>query len=169
MANLTVWKFEDPNGAKGALEKLGELVRENHLILIDAAVVSWPEGKKKPKTRQAVNLTATGALDGAFWGMLFGMIFLVPFLGMAMGAAMGGLAGKFSDFGIDDDFIKKVKDEVTEGTSALFVLTGAATEDKVREAFAGVHMELISSNLSDEQEKELREAFGEAEEETEGE
>jgi uncharacterized membrane protein len=48
-----------------------------------------------------------------------------------------------------------------EGTSALFVLSGASTEDKVREAFAGTNMELIQCNLTAEQEAELRNAFGE--------
>jgi len=53
-----------------------------------------------------------------------------------------------------------VQSKVTEGTSALFLLTGAANREKVQEAFQGVKMELISSNLSDAQEAELREAFG---------
>ena len=161
MKNLTVWKFDTANGAKDALAKLGELASQNLIILLDAAVVTWPAGKKKPKTRQATNLAAGGALDGAFWGMLFGLIFFMPLLGMAMGAVMGGLTGKFADFGINDDFIKEVRQKVTEGTSALFVLSGASAEDKVRAAFAGTKMELISSNLTDEQEAELRKHFGE--------
>jgi uncharacterized membrane protein len=161
MANLTVWKFETEQGADDALKKLGELARQHLIILLDAAVVSWPTGKKHPRTQQAVNLVGKGALDGAFWGMLFGFIFFVPFLGMAVGAAMGALSGRFADFGINDNFIKEVQSKVTEGTSALFVLSGAATEDKVREAFAGVKMELIQSNLTEEHEAELRAAFGE--------
>jgi len=160
MANLTVWKFETADGAENALKTLGELAKQHLIILLDAAVVSWPEGKKQPKTRQAVNLAGRGAMDGAFWGMLFGFIFFVPLFGMALGAAMGALSGKFADFGINDDFIKEVQAKVTEGTSALFVFSGAATEDKVREAFAGVKMELIQSNLSEAQETELRQAFG---------
>jgi len=160
MKNLTVWKFDTAEGAKEALGKLGELASENLIILLDAAVVTWPEGKKKPKTRQATDLIGGGALDGAFWGLLFGMIFFVPFFGMAVGAAFGAINGKFADFGIDDDFIKEVRAKVTEGSSALFVLSGASTEDKVREAFAGTKMELIKSNLSDEQEAELRKLFG---------
>lgn len=170
MANLTVWKFDTADGAENALRKLAELASQHLIILLDAAVVTWPEGKKKPKTRQAVDLVGKGALDGAFWGMLFGFLFFVPLLGMAVGAAMGALSGKFADFGINDEFIKDVQSKVTEGTSALFVFSGASTEDKVREAFAGVQMELISSNLSNEQEAELREAFGSKDEdETEAE
>jgi len=160
MKNLTVWKFDTADGAREALGKLGELASQNLIILLDAAVVTWPEGKKKPKTRQATNLAAGGALDGAFWGLLFGMIFFVPFFGMAMGAAVGAINGKYADFGIDDEFIKDVREKVTEGTSALFILSGASTEDKISEAFAGTKMELIKSNLSDEQEAELRKHFG---------
>ena len=78
----------------------------------DAAIVSWLEGKKRPKTRQLHNLAGAGALSGTFWGMLFGLIFFMPFLGAAIGAATGALAGSMSDVGIDDDFIAEVRKEV---------------------------------------------------------
>lgn len=160
MANITVWKFETASGAKDALTTLAELQRQHHIVLIDAATVTWPKGKKQPRTRQAVDLVGRGALDGAFWGMLFGFLFFVPMVGLAVGAAVGGISGKFKDYGINDDFIKDVQSKVTEGTSALFLLTGATTREKVQEAFQNVKMELISSNLSEAQEAELREAFG---------
>jgi uncharacterized membrane protein len=160
MANLTVWKFETSSGANDALTTLAELQRQNEIILIDAATVTWPKGKKKPRTRQAVDLVGRGALDGAFWGMLFGFLFFVPLVGMAVGAAVGGISGRFKDYGINDDFIKDVQSKVTEGTSALFLLTGAANREKIQQAFKNVKMELINSNLSDEQEAELRKEFG---------
>jgi uncharacterized membrane protein len=62
-----------------------------------------------------------GALDGVFWGMLFGLILFVPFIGLAVGALAGALSGHFRDYGIDDDFIAKVRKTVTEGASALFL------------------------------------------------
>jgi uncharacterized membrane protein len=80
---------------------------------------------------------------------------------MAVGAAMGALAGHFSDYGIDDDFIKSVREQVTEGTSALFLLTGQVTLDKVEEELKGQIGTLIKSNLTNEQEAKLREGFGE--------
>jgi uncharacterized membrane protein len=133
---------------------------KQHLInLHDAAIVTWPEGKKKPKTKQLADLAGMGALDGAFWGMLFGLLFFVPIFGMAIGAAMGALAGKFSDYGIDDDFIKSVQSQVTEGTSALFLMTSEAVVDKVADALKGQDFQLIASNLSQEQEDQLRAAF----------
>ena len=161
MASLTVWKFETADGAAQALAKVESLSKQQLITVQDAAIVTWAEGKKKPKTKQAVNLAGIGALQGAFWGMLFGLIFFVPFFGMAVGAAMGALSGSFADYGIDDDFIKAVRDKVTEGTSALFLMTENVTVDKVSEELKGTQMELIQSNLSAEQETKLREAFGE--------
>jgi uncharacterized membrane protein len=125
----------------------------------DAAIVSWPEGQKKPKTRHLNNLAGMGALDGAFWGLLFGLIFFVPILGMALGAAAGGLSGAFADVGIDDDFIKQVREYVTEGTSALFLLSSGAVIDRVKEAVEDIDFELITTNLPKEEEDKLRETF----------
>ena len=68
----------------------------------------------------------------AFWGLLFGLIFFVPLLGAAIGAATGALAGSLTDVGIDDEFINKVRDQITPGTSALFVMTSDAVVDKVQ-------------------------------------
>ena len=161
MAALTVWKFNSSAGAGQALAKLESLQKQELIQIQDAAVVEWKQGKKKPKTKQATSLAGAGALSGAFWGMLFGLLFFIPFFGMAMGAAVGALAGHFTDYGIDDDFIKSVRSEVTEGTSALFLLTGSATVDKLEDQLKGQVGTLIKSNLSKEQEDKLNEAFGE--------
>ncbi len=161
MATLTVWKFNSANGAEAALAKLAQLQKEHLIEIQDAAIVTWKEGKKKPKTKQAFNLVAESSIDAAFWGYLFGLIFFVPLLGMVVGAAAGALAGSLADYGIDDDFIKSVRNKVTEGTSALFLLTGQVTIDKVQDEFKGERPELIQSNLTKEQEEKLREHFSE--------
>ena len=162
MATLTVWKFDTPSGAEDASQTLQELARENIVVLHDAATVTWERGQKKPKTRQLANTTGAGALGGSFWGLLFGLIFFVPLLGAAIGAATGALAGSLNDVGIDDSFINKVRDQVTPGTSALFVMTSDAVLDKVHEAFAGhAPSELLFTNLTHEQETALREVFAE--------
>jgi uncharacterized membrane protein len=159
MATLTALKFDTPDGAQQMLDKLEQLQKQQLIQIQDAATVSWPVGAKKPKTKQLSNLTAVGALDGAFWGMLFGLIFFVPFLGLAMGAAMGALAGHFADYGIDDNFIKQSRDKITEGTSALFLLSSGAVMDKLADALKGTKFEVLSTNLSKEQEDQLRAAF----------
>ena len=159
MATLTVWKFDDPAGADQAEQTLVSLSKQNLITIHDAATVSWPADKKRPRTRQIENLAGAGALSGSFWGLLFGLLFFVPLLGMAVGAAAGALGGSLMDVGIDDDFIDSVKAKVTPGTSALFVLSSDAVLDRVQDAFAGQSPELIQSSLSGEQEGKLREVF----------
>jgi len=157
MATLTVWKFENAEAADRAVSTLENLAKQQLITVQDAATVSWPSGAKKPKTRQLHSLAGAGALGGAFWGLLF----FVPLLGMAVGAAMGALTGSLTDVGIDDDFVKRARDEITPGTSALFLMSSGAVVDKVREAFRGQQAELVSTNLSDDQERALREVFAE--------
>ncbi len=163
MATLTVLKFETADGAEKALDVVKDLSKQNLINLHDAAIVTWPEGKKKPKTKQLTDLSGAGALSGAFWGMLFGLIFFVPIFGLVVGAAMGALTGSMADVGISDDFIRSVRSKVTEGTSALFLMTSGAVKDRVAEAAKGMKFEIIASNLSREEEDKLRAAFAEEE------
>jgi uncharacterized membrane protein len=159
MATLTVWKFDSPTGADDAVVTLESLAKQELIKVHDAATVSWMPDKKKPKTRQINNLAGAGAVGGAFWGLLFGLLFFIPLIGLAVGAAAGALAGSLTDVGIDDDFIKTVRQQVTPGTSALFVMTSDAVLDKVEAAFKGTQAQLVSTNLSKEQEDKLHEAF----------
>ena len=159
MSSLTVWKFETPFGADAALQKLKGLEIQGLIQVQDAAVVSWEAGRKKPKTEQMHDTKKGGALGGGFWGLLFGLIFFIPILGLAIGAATGALIGSLADVGISDQFIKTVRDKVTPGTSALFLLSSDAVFDKVKSEFQDTEAELISTNLSEAQEAKLREAF----------
>jgi uncharacterized membrane protein len=163
MATLTVLKFPTADGADKMLGTIQSLQKQQLITIQDAAIVTWQAGKKKPKTRQLNNLAGVGAVQGAFWGMLFGLLFFIPFLGLAIGAGMGALTGMFADVGIDDNFIKQVRSQVTEGTSALFLLTVGGVVDRVREAVKGQEFEIIATNLSKEQEEKLRAAFSEEE------
>ncbi|MEO6090708.1 MAG: DUF1269 domain-containing protein [Umezawaea sp.] len=160
MATLTIWRFDIADQADQAAHTLEALAKRKLITIHDAAVVSWPEERKKPKVRQLHNLAGRGALTGAFWGTLLGLLFLVPLLGAAVGAAAGAAGGGLADVGIDDELIREIRDRVTPGTSALFVLSSEAVIDKVREAFAGPHQpELLFTNLSPDEERALREAF----------
>lgn len=161
MTTLTVLEFETADGADKALDIVKDLNKKRLLNLHDAAIVTWPVGKKKPKTKQLHDLTGSGALSGAFWGMLFGLIFFVPIIGLAVGATIGALTGSMTDVGINDEFIKSIRSKVTEGTSALFLMTSDVVEDRVFDAMKPLKFELIASNLSKDEEEKLREAFAE--------
>ncbi|SDW73229.1 Uncharacterized membrane protein [Amycolatopsis xylanica] len=163
MVTLTIWRFGTAEGANRAARTLEVLTQTELISVHDAAIVSWPEGRKKPVLRQLRQVTGRGALTGAFWGMLFGLIFLVPLLGAAVGAAAGAAGTALTDVGIDDDLIKQIRDQLSPGTSALFVLSSGAVIEKVENAFAGQETpELIFTNLSPEEERRLREVFSES-------
>jgi len=162
MATITGYTFDTAEGAGKMVDLVQDLTKQQLITLQDAAIVTWPKDKKKPKTKHLDDMTGAGALGGAFWGMLFGLIFFIPFFGMAIGAAMGALMGHYSNYGIDKDFIKTAQDKVTEGTSALFLMTSDAVKDNVTDAVkkSGLKFEIFYTNLSDEQEQQLKEDFG---------
>ena len=87
MATLSVLKFDDPRAAGWTLIALQGMQDRNMITLEDAAVVSWPEGNKKPSIPQE-HLVGEMALGGAFWGLLFGLMFFMPFLGAGAAASL---------------------------------------------------------------------------------
>ena len=138
MATITVLKFSSPDGAANALRVLQDLEKERLIRLIDAAMVSWPIGKKSPATKQLVT----------------------PLLAMTLRAAFGGL-GTIGGYGLDAAFLDQIRRGVQEGTSALFLMTADAVLDRVASAMKELQFEIFATNLSAEQERELREALGE--------
>jgi uncharacterized membrane protein len=160
MAELVALAFETEDGAERMRDRLAGLQREHLITLQDAAVVKRNlDGKVKVK--QASSLVGAGALGGGFWGMLIGLLFFAPWLGLAVGAVTGALAGKFSDIGVDDNFIREVGNTIRPGNSALFLLISDITPDRVLDElkdFRGA--KVIRTSLSKEQEARLKDAFG---------
>src|SRR5215213_11620210 len=156
---LTVLKFPEADGADRMIHKLEDLQKQELIQIVDAAIVSWPPRKEQaqdPPAQQPGRFRCPGR---CLLGLLFGLIFFVPIFGMAIGALMGGMSGALADIGIDDDFVNEVRENVTEGTSALFLLSRGAVVDRVAEEAKGLDFEIIETNLPKEQEEKLREAF----------
>jgi uncharacterized membrane protein len=161
MATLTAFRFDTVDGADNALGVISMLQEQELIAILDAALVSWPKGKTRPRTRQIVWPTRTQLLDGTFWGMLFGLIFFVPVLDTRR-AETDRLTSALSDVGIDDTFIYQVRSRLTEGTSALFVLSPDAVMDRINDASKGRKPDLIAINLPHDEEMKLRNLFGPA-------
>ena len=98
---------------------------------------------------------------GCFWGVLLGAMFMVPVIGAAAGAAIGAVAKATGGVGIRKEDMEKIRSEVTEGTSALFLVTDEGNLDRVGERFHGAHMKLVDTNLTEDERKILLETFGE--------
>lgn len=158
MSDLIAVAYDDEYKAEEVRLALVKLQKEYLLELEDAAVVvKNKEGKVQLK--QAVNLTAAGAVSGSFWGMLIGILFLNPLLGAAVGAASGALGGALSDIGVDDNFMKELGETLTPGTSALFVLVKKVTPDKVLEEVAPFGGKVLRTSLSKAEEDQLKEVL----------
>ena len=159
MADLFVWTFDTETGAASACDELAGLQEERLLELEDAAVViRRPDGKVKVK--QAADLVGAGALGGTFWGMLIGVLFLAPWMGAAIGAMPCPPPGKMQDYGIDDEFIKRVGNQIEPGHSAVFMLMQSWTEARVLERLRRLGGQIIYTSLSEKDEANLKAAFG---------
>jgi uncharacterized membrane protein len=163
MTSVTAWTFPTADGVDGALSRLRSLADRGLICVDDAAAVSWPPSRRRPKLRELGSLTGPGMLWGGFWGWLLGMIFLTPLAGLAFGAAAGAVVGSLVDVGIDGAFITQVRTEVRAGTSALFVLSHGATVDAMSDALSDLDVRLVRSDLTDDEETELRAIFTEEE------
>jgi hypothetical protein len=94
--------------------------------VVDATWVSWPVGRRAPKTHPLHQAS------------------LRPGLGVAGGAA----AARLADIGINDTFIAEIRKKATPGTSALLAVTDNAAQDKVAQVFfrvscRGDHQQLV--------------------------
>ena len=159
MSELMVLGFDDEAAADAFGDKLAQLQKDLIVQLQDAAEVARdPDGK--PHVKHGHSLVGVGAMGGAFWGTLFGLLFFVPFLGLAIGAGMGALFGKLGKTGIDRQVLEQMGDAIKPGQAGWFLLIGQMTEDKFLAAVKGTKATLVRSNLTNEQEAQLKEAFG---------
>jgi uncharacterized membrane protein len=159
MSTLVAVAYDDAETAEKVRQELIEATKEHLLRLEDAVVVECqPDGKIK--LHQAMSTTGAGALGGAAWGGLIGLLFLVPLFGMAVGAATGAVAGKLTDTGVNDNFMKELGAKLEPGKAALIALGSTDARDKVLERVAPYGGQIIQTSLSHEDEEQLRAAIG---------
>jgi uncharacterized membrane protein len=169
MSNLVVLGFDGLHTADEVLNRLRSLQKEYLIDLEDACVVERQDNGKV-FINQAVNLTAVGAAAGGsrgmLWGTLVGLLFLNPLAGMALGAitgaGIGALSGSLSDYGIRDDFVRKLGATIPAGSSALFILFKSVTEDKVLAEIEPYKPRVLKTSLSNESEQRLRTVLSKA-------
>ena len=157
MSNLIAVAYPDVATAEKVRALLSDLQKQKLIQLEDAVIVERKEDGKV-KLHQAVSATGAGAAGGALWGGLIGLLFFMPFLGAAIGGATGAAVGAAQDFGVDDNFMRRIGENLTPGAAALFVLVQNAVQEKVIPQIAPFGGQLIQTSLSNEDEAHLREA-----------
>ena len=73
---------------------------------------------------------------------------------------MGALFAKMGKTGIDQQVLQQMGDAVPPGKAGWFLLIGQLTEDKFLAEVQGANAKVVRTNLTEEQEKQLKEAFG---------
>ncbi|SBO43836.1 DUF1269 domain-containing protein [Cyanobium sp. NIES-981] len=168
MSSLVVVGFPKAEEAEAVRRELVDIQREQLIALEDAVVVEH-DAEGQVHLRQALNLTAAGALGGGFWGTLVGLLFLNPLLGAAVGAGVGAASGSLSDIGINDGFMRELGETLPQGTAALCLLVREATPDRVIERLRShaPHARLLRTNLSHTDEDQLRDMLERARQQAE--
>ena len=161
MSTLVAIAYPDVATAEQVRQELAQAMKEHIVSLEDAVVVEHrPDGKIK--LHQAASAAGAGAAGGALWGGLIGLLFLAPVFGMAVGAATGALAGKATDLGVNDNFMKEVGAKTPPGGAVLIALGSTDARDKLLDRVRSYGGEIIQTSLSTEEEENLRAAMAPA-------
>lgn len=160
MATLVAIGYPDQSTAEQARQTVQQLESELIIQADHVAAISRDlEGKYDVHTSHGAPSAGGGAVWGSFWGLLFGVLFLVPFAGLALGAGFGALFGHLGEKGIDKAFQQEVRDYLTPGTSALFMVIEQATPDKALAALEQYGGTVIRTSLSEEDTKRVQDAL----------
>ena len=159
MSDLVAIAYKDVPTAQQVAGNLGEAVKAHEIELEDLVIVEHRDDGKV-KLHQP-SMAGLGAAGGALWGGLIGLIFFMPLFGMAIGAAAGAAGGAMTDRGVDDNFMKKLGEEIQPGGAALIVLVSKVPPDKILPKIE-VPGTVIQTSLSDEGEQALQEALDKA-------
>ena len=159
MATLTVWKFDNPAGADEAESACRGPVQpgaRHHPRRGDDQLGVEPETEDSPAAQSHRRRSTRRWLLGT----AVRPAVLRPLLGAAIGAAVGSIAEAMRDVGIDDDFVKTVQGGDAGNVGAVRVDERSGGGQGPRRSGA-LHPELIQTNLSEDEEAKLREAFAE--------
>jgi uncharacterized membrane protein len=134
-------------------------LQKEYLLTVDDACYVTKDAEGKLHLHQSHSLTGLGAVGGGFWGLLIGFLFFVPLVGLAIGAGAGALAAHFSDYGIDDDFMKSLSAGLGPSTSALFVLVRDVNQERVIPEISKYGGTVLRTSLTADAEQKLQAAL----------
>jgi uncharacterized membrane protein len=159
-SNLVVITYPDEHRAAVVIAMLERMSKQYLIDMEDACYVTKGQDGRL-QLHQTKVYTGAGAAWGGLWGLLIGLLFLAPIAGLVTGAAVGAFIGKLPDFGIDEDFAKRLTANMSPGSSAVFVLVRTVTPDKVVPELARFGGTVMQTTLPKETEAKLQQALNE--------
>lgn len=155
MSVLLAILYPEEQIAEDVLESVEKLVREGHLDLEDSCAVT-KDVRGKVQLHQENDLSLFGAVAGLALGTFFGWFIWLPYLGIP-GAVLGALAGKATDRGINDEYMKDLGNEMRPQTSALFLLLRSTSVEVALQELAPYGGRIFHTSLTKSEEMELEE------------
>jgi uncharacterized membrane protein len=154
MSNLIVVGFDHLDDARHAMQALRQIEHEGLVHFEDTALIERTADGKTHVRNEASSATETGAVVGGLLGAL--LVLIAPPLGVVIGAAAGAAIGSLLGTGVDRDFVDDVKQSLSPGRSALFLVVQDGAPDAIFAALRPFSGEVLQSTLSPEAEDELR-------------
>jgi uncharacterized membrane protein len=131
----TAWRFSGTEGADDAVLKLKQLEAAKLIEVQDVSIIRWPQYAAEPTVQEHVT---------------------------EEGSKVSSLMHKFKHSGIDSSMVLAAQGDMTAGTSVLVLLTPEAAVDAFAKAFEGQGVELIRSDLSVQEQDQVRAAMGDS-------
>jgi uncharacterized membrane protein len=177
--NLLVLTFEGKETAGAVYEQIEGMEKEKQLKIADAIIIEYDDvelgglmppvegGSSKGATDRQVRVIQTHGKKGKYTaggagiGFLAGMLLGGPIGGLVIGAGIGAITASMRDLGISDKNIEVIKAQLHPNSSALLVLGHVDDKDAFVATLRSYDPKVVSSSLSPEIEKQLRERLAE--------
>ena len=156
MSDLIVLTFDNDEEATQVMETIKGLRKEAFINLDDTAVVVKDKDGKLHVKNEVDRGIKLGAGVGSLLGLFIGMLFGGPIGAMLLGGAGGALVGKLVDMGVDQQFVKQLKEELEPGSSALFLLVRDAHANAALAALRPYKGTVYHTTLGPDAEQELQ-------------
>lgn len=164
---LIFMSFDNEHEAEEVRETLYSM-EVDYLIDVKDAVVVIRDTDGELTVKPPGNQTLEGAVTGGLWGLILGTIVgfaALPFtpavslLAGGAGAVMGGLQNNAQDYGLSDDFVDNISQNLTPGSSALLLLIYRADTEQVIAELKRFNGNIIRSSFSPEVEAKLQDSL----------
>ncbi|MBJ2175661.1 DUF1269 domain-containing protein [Aureibaculum sp. A20] len=146
MANIIVVPFKEEKKAIEALHKIKELDAYGDITLYEHMMIRKKENNQfevlNDQTDEEGWRTLTGAAVGGLLGAIAGPVGFV--IGLYSGLAVGAIAD-VSRYDFEDDFVKKVSNQMTVGTIAIIAEVGEDSSVFINEALEPYTSEIMRS------------------------
>jgi uncharacterized membrane protein len=159
-AHLWAVAYDDPARAEQVRAELVDLGgAEQYLLLLDIAILTRHADGSCTLNREPFPVTGN-IIGSGLVGFLAGLALAAPMTGAAVGALLGTAASTVANsVGIEEDFVRDVRQLLRPGTSCLLVLDDQGDMEVILHAIRGLGGTILKTNVDLERAKLIQETL----------